>query len=1032
MHRRIAGLTASVALAAVGVFAAPQVLGPDGRTVDRATVISGTGSTWVRQGAGVPVRVPDAGGAVLRLPELATARLLVLDAATGEPLTAGRLRWLGIDAPDTAAATRWMAPAGRLDLPCFGGESVSIGARGYRPTTITVDVEPRRHTVLLEPNGTLDLELRPPAAGRLWLARADDVTPFAPFRRAAQEHEIAADGTLLVRDLDAAAEYRGVVWVAGRAPVVGRIDALPRRLELTLSDGLAVSGVVHDRHGAPLAGADVVATGRIAELGDFRYRQKGRTDTEGRFTVGGLLAGEIEVEVCAVGRACAERAVALDVTAAPGAIRFELEPGHDLRLVVRDEYDRPAARAEVIDTGAFRRFEADDTGAVVFRGVTSGDTIDLKIFADGLRPWRGSIDTDHAEVVLRIPLGGGLEWPILTGRAVAPGDATAIWIRINDRGREVAEGEARWDTELRAVVADGLDIGRYRLQARLPGAATLTSEIVELGPGERVRLPAAVPDCGLAIAGRVVAADTADPVAGARVTCEPGSPQEFRKPVWLERLPAAVSDADGLFLLDGLDSGRCRTVVRAPGFAAWRRDGVEPDEIGLDLGLIELDGGMTVVGRVVDRSSRPQTGVTVEITEDAAYAYLADAAATTDHDGWFRADGLPAGRWAVTASTGDATARTTVEGGAGDTVTVELRLGGLRLEGQVWLGDRPAAGGHLVLTTGAARGDGVVVMVQTDADMRRFFGVDQAPLTVIVGGDGRFAVDGVTPGVYTASYTPPEPGASPVSRELVVPQTELHRCVIRFSDAGVDGVVVDPDGRPVAGAVVRVMDPEGRLVADGFSDGDGLFRFTGFEVGVVRLTATHGEFADATPVDIELRAGDRTGPITLELGPPDGAELTLTVASSAGSLAGAPVYLVGTTTLTAFTDGQGVATFTGVEPGRYRPCAAAFGGAAGCGAELELDDGDRRQVAVALGRGGVIELLIGPVERTPALRLLTADGIDLTSMLMMVSPPLPGPDGLRIGPLRADDYRVVVTRSGVTREGSVTTIEQETVTLDLR
>jgi len=1025
-------LTASVVLTAAGAAATPQVLGPDGRTVDRATVISGTDGTWVRRGAGAPVRVPGGGDAVLRLPELATARLLVLDGATGEPLTAGRLRWLDTGAPDAATAARWTASAGRLDLACVGGESVSIGARGYRPSTITVETGPRRHTVLLEPRGDLGLELRPASAGRLWLARTSDVTPFTPFRNAARELEIAADGTLLVRDLDAAAEYRGVVWVAGRAPVVGRIDALPRRLELALSDGLAVSGAVHDRHGAPLAGADVVATGRIAALGDFRYRQEARTDADGRYTITGLLAGEIEVGACAAGFACAKQQITLDGTASTGPVGFELVPGHDLRLVVRDEYDRPAVRAEVIDSREFRRFETDDEGVVVFRGVTSGDSLELKIFADGLRPWQETVDTDQSEIVLRIPLGGGLEWPILTGREIAPGDVTAIWIRINDRGREVSEGEARWDNELRAVVAEGLDVGRFRLKSRLPGAATLTSEIVELGAGEHLRLPAVVPDRGLAIAGRVLDADTARPLAGARVTCAPGSPREFRKPVWLERLPAAISDADGMFLLEGLEAGRCRAEIRAPGFAAWRRDGVEPDQVGFDLGDIELDGGMTVVGQVIDRSGRPQTGVAVEITEDAAYAYLPDATATTDHDGWFRTEGLPAGRWAVTASRGEATARATVEGVADDTVTVELRLGGLRLEGEVWIGDRPAAGGHLVLTTGTAHSDGVVVMVQTEADRRRFFGIDQAPLSMVVAGDGRFAADGVTPGVYTASYTPPDPSASPVSRELVVPQTELHRCVIRFSDAGVDGLVVDPDGRPVAGAVVLVVDRDNRPVADGFSDGDGAFLFTGLDVGAVRLSATHGEFADAAPIDIELRAGQRSGPITLELGPPDGAELTLTVTSGAGSLAGAPVFLVGATTLTGFTDGQGVATFTGVEPGRYRPCAAAYGGAAGCGAELELDDGDRREAAIDLGRGGVIDLLIGPVERTPALRVLTADGIDLTSMLMMVNPPLPGPDGLRIGPLRADDYRVVVTRSGVTREGTVTTIEQEAVTLDLR
>ena len=64
--------------------------------------------------------------------------------------------------------------------------------------------------------------------------------------------------------------------------------------------------------------------------------------------------------------------------------------------------------------------------------------------------------------------------------------------------------------------------------------------------------------------------------------------------------------------------------------------------------------------------------------------------------------------------------------GADETASVELRLGGLRLEGEIRIGDRPASGGNLVLSTEGARGDGVVVMVQTDADQRRFFGIDRA------------------------------------------------------------------------------------------------------------------------------------------------------------------------------------------------------------------------------------------------------------------------------------------------------------------
>jgi hypothetical protein len=53
-------------------------------------------------------------------------------------------------------------------------------------------------------------------------------------------------------------------------------------------------------------------------------------------------------------------------------------------------------------------------------------------------------------------------------------------------------------------------------------------------------------------------------------------------------------------------------------------------------------------------------------------------------------------------------------------------------------------------------------------------------------------------------------------------------------------------------------------------------------------------------------------------------------------------------------------------------------------------------------------------------------------MLMMVSPPIPGPDGVRIGPLKADDYQITVVMPEGTRRGTVSAIEEETTVLDLR
>ena len=1031
MQRGVIGAVVLILTAAV-VAAAPRVIGPDDRILERASIVPESGSFWVRDGMNLPVLLTPDGDDHLRLPKLLITRLLVLDASSGEPIPSGRLRWADPEIPDAIAAATWSNRTGRLDLGCRGGESVELIVVGYRPRSVILRPQDRRQTVLLEPNGDLEIVVRPPAAGRLWLASRDEITTIAPFHSAAVEHEIDDRGAAVVHDLDAGDEFEGVVVVPGHAPVVGQVQGLPRRLELKLTRGLVVSGRVTDDRGTALAGARVQATGTIETLDGFRYRQFGRTDPEGGFSVAGLLAGEITIRACARDHACSEAKMSLADGLPVEPTVFELAPGHDLRLIIQDEYGRPAAGATIIDTTTYRKHSTDDEGVLVFEGVGRGAHFDLEILGAGLQPWRGRVEADRAEVVLRIASGGVLEWPILTGREIAEDDVVAGWSKLNDRSREIADGFAHWDADERIIRADGLAPGRYRLEVRLPGAATLRSEVVEIGPGEEVQLAAVVPDRGLAIAGRVVDATTSQPVPGARVSCEGGSPNQFRKPQQLDHPQTALSDADGLFLLEGLDPGPCRASVRAPGYAGWRRDGVEPDEAGADLGEIDLDQGMTITGRVLDRSNRPQAGATVEITEDAAYAYFAEATIRTDHDGWFRAATLPVGRWVVRANRGDQSARAAVTGRRNETSSVELRLGGLLLEGEIRIGDRSASGGNLVLSTGGARGDGVVVMVQTGADQRRFFGIAEPPVAIAVDGAGRFSADGISPGIYTASYTPPGRGGAPIGQELIIPETLHHRCIIQFSDAGLDGVVVDPDGLPVAGAAVFVQTPNGRHVANGFSDGNGEFVFTGLDPGAVRVGAVHSEFGDVEPAEIDLRDGDHVGGITLQLKRPDGAEITLRVRSASGSLSGAPVYLVGAETLTGFTDSQGTAGFIGIEPGRYRPCAAAYGGGAGCGTEVELDDGDRRDLVLDLGSGGIVDVLLGPMERLPALRVMTADGIDLTSMLMMVSPPMPGPGGLRIGPLKADDYRITVAMPEGLREGAVGANEGETAVLDLR
>jgi hypothetical protein len=1037
-----AGLAMLVGFTASG----QEVIAPDGTIIsDVVTAPAADGTTWARVGFGAPVSTVRDSDGKLRLQSLASAGYTIHDEISGEPIEEGSLTWQVPGAPKELAVASWRAAGGLLDLPCRGGERVVFEAPGYAPSPIRVAADGRRHAVLLQPQGAATIELEPATEARMWLAREDQVNVLTLFSNVATKHEIPETGVIRVDDLDLDFSYVGVVVAQGMAPGVTNFRDFSKPITLSLDKGLGVSGLVLDDEDKPVNGAKIDVLGEIEELDSFRYRQLGTSSADGTFALSGFLSGTVRVRACAEGRACAEKSVELSDDAGIEPVVLKLIPGHDVVLVVENEVGERIAKATLYFNE--RVYQTDERGELRVQGLTHRTTIPVKIFGPGFGMWEGSFTTDRERVLITVPGGAVIEQQVLTARRFDPDEVIVRWQAYTPSGREGKSGKGNWDPERGIARASGLEAGTYSLSVRLPGSATTTSKRVEVALGEELVLAPIVPERGLAIAGRVLDAETLQPVAGARIKCEPGSPAVFRAPQMLGDVPTTLTDTDGMFLLEGLDAGPCRAIVTASGFAAWRLDGVEPDDIGYDIGDVELDAGMAIVGQVYDRMDRPVTGAVVEITEAAAYAYFAETKLRTDHNGYFRAERVPVGRWKVTASLGQDTATDTVEGDARETVVADLMLGGIRIEGEIWLGDDRAQGGTLVLTTDGAQAPGVVVMMQRVTDDRQIFGIDQQPMKFMVTPDGRFAGSGVAAGQYYASYTPPEPGAAPITKSLFVPQVDTYQCAIQYSDAAVEGYVIDRENNPVAGASVLASAGDGVQEATAFTDAEGKFFVRGLEPGHLVLTASHTDFAPSEPSELDLRNGSSEGPIILELLPQDGASVLLTVQTAAGSAGGAPVYLVGPETSTGFTDNGGFAAFSGIQAGTYRPCGIAYGGATGCGPNLMVDNGEQLQAQLDLGRGGYVDIYLDDsgggshskaavavtaATRGPSIRIVTADGVDLSSLLFMASPPQQMQGGVRIGPLQADDYIVSVNTEAGPRQGQVQVRDGEGVSLDLR
>jgi hypothetical protein len=301
----------------------------------------------------------------------------------------------------------------------------------------------------------------------------------------------------------------------------------------------------------------------------------------------------------------------------------------------------------------------------------------------------------------------------------------------------------------------------------------------------------------------------------------------------------AVRD-DGAFRVDGLAAGRYALAASAPG--ALR--GLATVELAVDgtrtRAVIELvPASATLAGRVRHPDGRP-AACDVRV-RGAGRLPTPDAVTTTDADGRFRVDGLPAGLVTVVAS--DARVQSTSFAipvpTAGD---VELVLGATDgvLAGQVVdeRDRRPVAGATVFASAeGGARASRLDQVVVTDVEGR-------FELQTAGPGTTRLEVeaDGFARAPFTVDPVPVLPLVVPIAREA-----RLEGRITRTGAAG-----------PVAGATVRVVasgtrrSPRPPPVAT-TTDGEGRYALRGLAAGEVTVLAFAPGLASAEAARIDAR-----------------------------------------------------------------------------------------------------------------------------------------------------------------------------------
>lgn len=430
-----------------------------------------------------------------------------------------------------------------------------------------------------------------------------------------------------------------------------------------------------------------------------------------------------------------------------------------------------------------------------------------------------------------------------------------------------------------------------------------------------------------------------------------------------------TTDAQGRFRLSGLRPGKWSLRTASSRFLPAMLDVELADEQSRDDVVLVVKPGQAIAGQVVDErgvgvaamkvgSQRKEARGAMEIER-----FSADESTTTDQNGYFTLSGL--GDEAVTVRThgpGHSSARATdVPVGTGNLVLRVQRHGAI--EGVLRGADGKPIADSIVR----------VAVPGVDVGFAQPIGEEFDPLSgdnfrgARTLADGTFRLENVRPGSVTVAAI----GAGHrrvVQRDVTVAAGQTTKGVMLLAERGTVATVtvVDPEGKPVAGAKVEIRKPQARrmdggatmtarvAVADvaeggnvvfdggealgtGTTDDKGLATIAGLPAVQAEVVAQHANFAASLPAPLSLPA---TGGVEVGVALRKAAFAEIAVVDTAGSpLAGTQVELRSADEVrdgvlkTEPTDGEGRVHFGPLPAGAYvakllrRPSAQNFGGA---------------------------------------------------------------------------------------------------------
>lgn len=596
--------------------------------------------------------------------------------------------------------------------------------------------------------------------------------------------------------------------------------------------------------------------------------------------------------------------------------------------------------------------------------------------------------------------------------AAQPGSRFAVSMRSGGAARTTPAGRFRV-SPLAAGVPHDLWLSRT-------GFAPASAEVPPLEPGRPAADLRLVLRRGRTGFGRVVNASE-QPIAGARVALRRDQGSEMRARLRMQRMGAqeepafeVVTGADGRFEIRDLPGGTWSLEARASGHAPMTVPGLSlPEGAGsTDLGTVMLPAGVAVEGYVVDPRGRPVEGAEVSAADGSQPVAMmrfgrrpddapGAAASISGADGYFRIEDRRAGETVNLDARRDGYTAASAPGvrvPPGEPVRIVMQPASA-VEGRVVDDDgKPVGGARIVLFPSERRGG--FQMREGNSDDSGLFRVEDVP-------PGALQARASAPGFQTASLA---------NLEVRAGQDLKGVEIVLAEGAAVEGRVLSPSGRPVAGAIVAVQEGDRDFFSVPSSaastDGDGRYRLDGVAPGARTVHASQEGYR-RTVRDLEVRPGENTLDLTLE----GGAEVRGRVVDEGGApVPGARVSLRegwrSWDLPRGVSGADGSFTLTSVADGTYHLLAEKEGYARNEeGQEVTVAGSSVGGVEVKLGRGGAVagQLLGLDFTDLAQVRVFSEGGGSRTGMVR--------PDGsYRVENLSPGRRRIVAALPGGTRQ----------------